>query len=78
MWFEILPCYLIMVGSMWLPGISAGVGNFIVQGNFFRRCLGSEELQMQYLRDARLTGSPYKVAGLENIPDEEEGGGKEN
>lgn len=63
MWFEIIPSFAIIVGAMAAPQTLAYVMNWIANRNVFRRSLISEDLRMQYLRDIRTTGDPYKVAG---------------
>lgn len=69
MWFEILPTIFIIAGSLAVPQYCGAVINYIFKENLFSRSLGNDELQLQYFRDSRLTGSPYRVAGLENVPD---------
>lgn len=63
MWFEIIPAFAIIVGTMAAPQTLAYVMNWIANRNVFRRNLTSEDLRMQYLRDIRIAGDPYKVAG---------------
>ncbi|XP_076265423.1 NADH dehydrogenase (ubiquinone) MWFE subunit isoform X2 [Rhynchophorus ferrugineus] len=46
--------------------------NKLVVGNCYRRRLSTLGQFTQYQRDKRLTNNPYILAGLENIPDEEE------
>ncbi|CAH2002993.1 unnamed protein product [Acanthoscelides obtectus] len=79
MWFEIIPSFAIITAAMAAPHGIAYVMNYVVVGNLFRRSLDTFEQRKQYLRDRRLSkgagdrwGDPYKVIGLENIPDEEE------
>uniref|UniRef100_A0A6P7F8F1 Uncharacterized protein LOC114326822 n=1 Tax=Diabrotica virgifera virgifera TaxID=50390 RepID=A0A6P7F8F1_DIAVI len=72
MWFEILPSLGIIVGALAFPHVSAYYFNYIVVGNMFRRKMESFEERIQYLRDRRLTRNPYKVQGLEAIPDDSE------
>ncbi|CAH1154021.1 unnamed protein product [Phaedon cochleariae] len=75
MWFEIIPAFSIIAVAMAAPHGIAYVLNHLVVGNCFRRLLETRDQRLQYLRDKRLTGDPYKVAGLENIldvPDEDE------
>ncbi|XP_028137669.1 uncharacterized protein LOC114332133 [Diabrotica virgifera virgifera] len=69
MWFEVLPGFGIIVAAMALPHVSAYVINNLVVGNQYRRSMYTIEQRLQYLRDRRLTGHPYKVQGLEAIPD---------
>ncbi|KAJ8941900.1 hypothetical protein NQ318_001755 [Aromia moschata] len=69
MWFEILPSFGLIVVFMAVPHASAYVINKAVVGNMYRRSLLTREERMQYLRDRRLTDNPYKVKGLEAIPD---------
>ncbi|KAJ8926926.1 hypothetical protein NQ314_020778 [Rhamnusium bicolor] len=70
MWFEILPSFGIIVVAMAFPHASAYVLNKLVVGNMYRRSMMEFEQRIQYLRDKRLTGDPYKINGLEAIPDE--------
>nr|CAH7769114.1 unnamed protein product [Callosobruchus chinensis] len=70
MWFEILPSAGIIFVAMAFPHVSAYVINNLALGNMYRRQLITREEQMGYLRDRRLgDGNPYKVVGLEAIPD---------
>lgn len=69
MWFEILPSMGIILSLMALPHGALYVMSQVVHGNHFRRSLDTPELCRQYLRDERLTGSAYKLNGLETIPD---------
>ncbi|KAJ8923704.1 hypothetical protein NQ315_010285 [Exocentrus adspersus] len=70
MWFEILPSFGVIFIAMAAPHGAAYVLNKLVVGNYYRRNLAEPEHRRQYLRDRRLTGDPYKVQGLEAIPDE--------
>ncbi|XP_018578576.1 uncharacterized protein LOC108916762 [Anoplophora glabripennis] len=69
MWFEILPSFGIIVVALAVPHASAYVINKLVVGNMYRRGMYKYQDRLQYLRDRRLTGNPYKVQGLEAIPD---------
>ncbi|XP_074029397.1 uncharacterized protein isoform X2 [Leptinotarsa decemlineata] len=75
MWFEILPAFAVIVGTVAAPHYLAYAMNYFVNSNCYRRMMETREQRLQYLRDTRLTGDPYKVAGLEKIseecPDEE-------
>ncbi|XP_057664565.1 uncharacterized protein LOC130898953 [Diorhabda carinulata] len=75
MWFEILPSALIITAALAFPHASAYIMNYLVFGNMYRRSMYHMEERRQYLRDRRLTKDPYKVQGLEAIPDEDD---KEN
>lgn len=68
MWFEILPAYMIIVAAMAAPHASAYVLNYLVVGNVYRRDMCTLKQRMQYVRDRRLTGDPYKVNGLDSLP----------
>ncbi|CAH1101906.1 unnamed protein product [Psylliodes chrysocephalus] len=70
MWFEILPSFGIICVVMAVPHASAYLINNLLVGNMYRRTLLEKDNRRQYLRDRRLTGNPYKVQGLEAIPDE--------
>ncbi|KAJ8973782.1 hypothetical protein NQ317_001027 [Molorchus minor] len=72
MWFEILPSFLTICGCMAAPHVIAPILNYIVVGHYYRRELTTTRQRRDYLRDARLTGSPYVVAGLESLADEQE------
>ncbi|KAJ8980713.1 hypothetical protein NQ317_019207, partial [Molorchus minor] len=61
MWFEILPSFSVVVIAMAFPHASAYVLNKLVVGNSYRRAMYTRTQKTQYLRDARLTGSPYKI-----------------
>ncbi|KAJ8911408.1 hypothetical protein NQ315_011375 [Exocentrus adspersus] len=78
MWFEILPSVAIITIAVGFPHGAAYILNYLIVGNCYRRLLDSTELRMQYLRDRRLTGDPYKVSGLESLPDIDEGLNEEN
>ncbi|KAG7207728.1 hypothetical protein KM043_009343 [Ampulex compressa] len=70
MWFEILPSMLIVGASVVIPQHLVFLLNNLVYGNSMRRNLKhSFDLDM-FMRDTRMTGEPWKLAGLENIPDE--------
>ncbi|EFA11578.2 hypothetical protein TcasGA2_TC004750 [Tribolium castaneum] len=47
----------------------AYVANKLVFDNCYRRSMLDKYEALQYLRDRRLSGDPYKLKGLENIPD---------
>ncbi|KAG5872001.1 hypothetical protein JTB14_030843 [Gonioctena quinquepunctata] len=70
MWFEILPAFGIIVAAMAAPHVLAYAINYIPNENCYRRLMETREQRLQYLRDRRLTGDPYVVAGLEKIADE--------
>nr|CAH7750333.1 unnamed protein product [Callosobruchus chinensis] len=73
MWFEIIPSMAIIFAALAAPHGLSYVLNYLVIGNMYRRSLETTDQTIQYLRDRRLAGgNPYKVMGLENIPDEEE------
>ncbi|KAJ8964591.1 hypothetical protein NQ314_004900 [Rhamnusium bicolor] len=74
MWFEILPVFGIITAAMAAPHGIAYILNYLVVGNCFRRSMVEVEQRMQYLRDKRLSGDPYKVKGLENLPEDCENG----
>lgn len=69
MWFEILPGAVIIFAAMSVPHMSAYLINRVGAGNAFRRSLYTKEERLQYLRDWELSGNPYKIVGLEAIPD---------
>lgn len=71
MWFEILPCYAILVGCMTVPQYFPAIMGYILNGNMYRRALNTHELKQQYLRDYRVMGNCYKLGNLDDIPDED-------
>ncbi|KAJ8735982.1 hypothetical protein PYW08_006638 [Mythimna loreyi] len=71
MWYEILPSAFIITAALGLPGWGLYHIHNLVVGNHFRRNLNDRWDRQLYQRDLRLTGNPYKVAGLETIKDEE-------
>lgn len=71
MYWEILPAYLIITIALAIPSTVVYPINYLAIRNFFRRKLETERQCWHYLRDRRLTGSPYVMAGLENIPDDD-------
>ncbi|XP_046673768.1 NADH dehydrogenase [ubiquinone] 1 alpha subcomplex subunit 1-like [Homalodisca vitripennis] len=71
MWYEILPTMAIMTACLSIPPVAAHfVHKFFQNGNPCRRDLTTEINRRQFLRDNRLTGNTYVLAGLEAIPDE--------
>lgn len=70
MWFEIIPCFAIIALSLAFPTFCCYPMNWLVVGNCYRRSMLNSSESLQYLRDWRLK-DPYKVLGLENLPDEE-------
>ncbi|KAK4878125.1 hypothetical protein RN001_010631 [Aquatica leii] len=70
MWYEIIPTAAIIYVALSFPHYSAYVINKVVVGNMFRRSLYEKKERLSYLRDTRLSGNPYKVVSLEQIPDE--------
>lgn len=70
MYWNIIPAFLIVNIALALPPALNVPINWFWLGNVYRRRVAECEQKMHYLRDRRLTGSPYKLAGLENIPDE--------
>nr|XP_015839191.1 PREDICTED: uncharacterized protein LOC100142126 isoform X4 [Tribolium castaneum] len=71
MWYEIIPSFLIITVAVAAPHYLAGPFNWLLCGHFYRRSMMDKHEALQYLRDRRLS-DPYKIVGLENIPDEEE------
>ncbi|XP_060528383.1 uncharacterized protein LOC132703252 [Cylas formicarius] len=64
-------------GGIAVPHAVGYIMNYLFLGNMYRRSLETPERQMQYIRDTRITGNPYKVASLETIPDEQEVDGED-
>ncbi|ODM96451.1 NADH dehydrogenase [ubiquinone] 1 alpha subcomplex subunit 1 [Orchesella cincta] len=72
MWFEILPSIGVIFGALCLgQAATAFVPNMILGRPGMKRLFHPYEFD-NYLRDQQLTGSPYKLQGLEAIPDEVE------
>ncbi|KAK5638053.1 hypothetical protein RI129_012348 [Pyrocoelia pectoralis] len=69
MWYEIIPSAAVIVVALSLPHISAYGINKLLLGNYYKRSLMERDNRFHYLRDRQLTFSPYKVNGLEVIPD---------
>ncbi|KAK9718954.1 NADH-ubiquinone oxidoreductase MWFE subunit [Popillia japonica] len=69
MWYEILPSFGIIFAAMCVPHYGAYVINKLALGNPYRRRLESPNQRLTYIRDRRLTGNVYNVAGLDAIPD---------
>ncbi|XP_072938608.1 NADH dehydrogenase [ubiquinone] 1 alpha subcomplex subunit 1 [Epargyreus clarus] len=69
MWYEILPSAVIITAALGLPGWGLYHVHNLTLGNHFRRSMTDWWDRNQYQRDMRLTGNPYVVNGLENIPD---------
>lgn len=69
MWYEILPTIVIITAFMALPHALSGPANWLLTGHYYRRSVLDKSEMMQYIRDKRLA-DPYKVLGLENIPDD--------
>jgi len=69
MWYEILPTAAVIFGAM-----TAGMAGIGFVNNYFLGRPSLRELYMvyqqyDYQRDMRLTGSAYKLQGLDAIPD---------
>lgn len=77
MYWTIIPPFLIVTAALAAPPKIVYVENYLILGNCYRRMVGTEFLNHEYLRDRRLTGNPYRLAGLENIPDPGEGIGEQ-
>ncbi|XP_044271221.1 uncharacterized protein LOC123015519 [Tribolium madens] len=71
MWYEIIPSFLIITVAVAAPHYLTGPFNWLLCGHYYRRSMLDKYEALQYLRDKRLI-DPYKLFGLENIPDEEE------
>ncbi|XP_044257387.1 uncharacterized protein LOC123006734 [Tribolium madens] len=69
MWYEIIPSFGIIFAALAAPHGIAYVANKLVFDNCYRRSMLDKYEALQYLRDRRLSGDPYKLKGLENIPD---------
>lgn len=72
MWWQILPTVLIIDAALTVPHLLSSAICWAFTGKRYRRTVEDDQRMFDYLRDLRLTGSPYKLAGLENIPDEED------
>ncbi|XP_050743829.1 glutamic acid-rich protein isoform X1 [Drosophila biarmipes] len=72
MWFEILPGAVIITTLLSVPIYAMYGLDKLTIGNAFRRNMDERFSRVMYQRDFRLTNNPYKMNGLEQIPDEEE------
>ncbi|XP_016984892.1 glutamic acid-rich protein isoform X1 [Drosophila rhopaloa] len=72
MWFEILPGAVIITTLLSVPIYAMYGLQKLTIGNAFRRNMDDRFGRVMYQRDFRLTDNPYKMNGLEQIPDEEE------
>ncbi|KAH3807138.1 hypothetical protein DPMN_135471 [Dreissena polymorpha] len=72
MWYELLPFFGIMFGAaaatqvVHIPFVYVSTG-----GRIYRRFSNYVDDRKWWERDKQLTGNMYKVAGLENLPEEE-------
>ncbi|CAH1375466.1 unnamed protein product [Tenebrio molitor] len=71
MWYQIIPGFMIIAVCLAVPHYIAYPMNWLVTGHMYRRSIMDKHEALQYLRDLRLE-DPYKIKGLENIPDEDE------
>ncbi|XP_076633180.1 NADH dehydrogenase [ubiquinone] 1 alpha subcomplex subunit 1-like [Colletes latitarsis] len=69
MWYEILPVIGILGAAIMLPQIVPYHVNDLLYGCPMRRRLQRNWDYRMFERDNALTGSVWKKAGLENIPD---------
>uniref|UniRef100_S4NGQ8 NADH dehydrogenase [ubiquinone] 1 alpha subcomplex subunit 1 n=1 Tax=Pararge aegeria TaxID=116150 RepID=S4NGQ8_9NEOP len=69
MWYEILPTFFIITAGLGLPGLGLYHIHNLTLGNHHRRSLNSRLDRVNYMRDQRLTGNPYKINGLDSLPD---------
>ncbi|XP_022900200.1 uncharacterized protein [Onthophagus taurus] len=69
MWYEILPSAGIILVAMTFPHASAYIINKLALGNMYRRSMLTITDRYNYTRDKRLgDGNPYKIVGLEAVP----------
>lgn len=71
MWFEIAPPFAVIVLALGLPAYASYALNWTFLGNGYKRALLEPNQRRMYLRDGQRFGSPYRLVGLEAIPDEE-------
>ncbi|XP_045765845.1 uncharacterized protein LOC123867711 [Maniola jurtina] len=69
MWFNIIPPYVIILGAIAGPGYALWWSHYFFLGNHYRRGNHSRWDRVMYSRDWRLTGNPYVVNGLKELPD---------
>ncbi|XP_013104756.1 uncharacterized protein LOC106085194 [Stomoxys calcitrans] len=69
MWFEVLPSAAIITVALSIPTYAMYGLHKLVLGNAYRRNLDERFDRVMYLRDRRLTDNPYKMNGLEHIPE---------
>lgn len=77
MWFEILPPFLIIATAVSFPQYFAAGVHWLFFGNVYHRSLLHDGNRRSYLRDWSRFGCPYRIVGLEGIPDEEEASSEE-
>uniref|UniRef100_A0A0K8TQ46 NADH dehydrogenase [ubiquinone] 1 alpha subcomplex subunit 1 n=1 Tax=Tabanus bromius TaxID=304241 RepID=A0A0K8TQ46_TABBR len=70
MWYEILPSAGIILVFMAAPGYALYGIHKLSIGNAYRRNTDERFDRVMYQRDFRLTNNPYKMNGLDAIPDE--------
>ncbi|CAH1378251.1 unnamed protein product [Tenebrio molitor] len=61
MWYEIIPSFGIIVVAMAAPHAISYIANKLTIDNFYRRSILDKYEALQYLRDTRLSGDPYKL-----------------
>uniref|UniRef100_A0A224XTM5 Uncharacterized protein n=1 Tax=Panstrongylus lignarius TaxID=156445 RepID=A0A224XTM5_9HEMI len=71
MWYEILPTAGIICAAVTFPSVfNYFFHKLIYNGNPYRRVYTPIFNKDLFLRDMRLSGNPYKIQGLDNIPDD--------
>ncbi|KAK8384010.1 hypothetical protein O3P69_016029 [Scylla paramamosain] len=71
MWYNIIPSFAITTGMLAIPAVFIAGLHKLVYDNFYERDLQYPHQRNMYLRDGRISGSPWKIVGLEAIPDED-------
>ncbi|XP_051153394.1 uncharacterized protein LOC127276787 [Leptopilina boulardi] len=69
MWWEAIPSMAIIVGALTI-GFEASRGFHLLFFGFpYRRILDEDFDRRMFVRDERISGSPYIPMGLDSLPD---------
>jgi hypothetical protein len=69
MWYEIIPSAAGVFVGLAIPYVAHFYVNKFGLGKPYRRCLKTEPQLFESMRDEDLSGHPYVMQGLEQIPD---------
>ncbi|CAB0038320.1 unnamed protein product [Trichogramma brassicae] len=70
MWYETLPPLLIIGVLMTTYQVNSVLVTKLLMGVPYRREIDDVFQRVMWTRDTRVSGVPWRLAGLENIPDE--------